>query len=235
MALWLLVSSWPGSAGAADAAGVASDKVWSFAKDKWDPAKWTPLRLPHQTALRTFLQRDESIGVDTFTKEDRSKRLDNVLLMTDAGTAEGEFEVSFSLSNEPGAAPGVFLSPRVTNGVLDTSLVVFVASYTMAVWKTQTDPATGETKYTHLARVIRWNEPNQKHVLRCRYSGKRNAAVIRLDQSDPLLFQDLGIAFNSLVGVWGCHGRCDFYSLTFFPKPVLEWAASDPRGSSRKD
>ena len=206
-----------------------SGTITSFAEGKWDAAKWTPVRLPHQKKLKTFTQRDESIGVTAFTAAEKKNRLDNVLLMADTGTAEGEFEVSFSLSEQSGTAPGVFLAPTVRDGVLDTSIALFVASYTMAVWKTEIDPATGETKYTHLVRVNRWTEPNRKHVLRCRFSRKRDAVVIRLDQSDPIMLRNVGIEMNSLMGVWGCHGPCDFYSVTFIREPILEWAASAPK------
>ena len=207
----------------------ASDKVVSFAEGKWDAAKWTPVRLPHQTTLRTFVQRDESIGVDTFTGEEKKNRLDNVLLLTDTGTDEGEVEVVFSLSEEQGTAPCVFLSPLVKDGVLYRSFTVFVASYTMAIWRAQTDPDKGETKYTHLVRMNRWTEPNQKHVLRCRYSRKSNAVTIRLDQCEPIMLRDIGMEVNSLIGVWGCHGRCDFYSVKFMQEPTLEWSASRPK------
>jgi hypothetical protein len=53
--------------------------------------------------------------------------------------------------------------------------------------------------------------------------------VLRLDQGDPLLLRDVGITLNSLIGIWGCHGPCDFYSVAFPQQPVLEWSASDPK------
>ena len=123
---------------------VPAGRVISLGRGKWDTARWMPLRLPHQMKLRNFAQRDESIGVETFTDEEKRNRLDNVLLMTDTGTTEGEFEVIFSLSEQKGAAPGVFLAPLIKDGgVLDTSIAIFVASHTMAVWKTQIDRDTG--------------------------------------------------------------------------------------------
>ena len=201
----------------------------SFAKGQWDTSRWTPIRLPHQTTLKAFTQRDASLGTQAFTASEIKAELDNVLLMTDTGTTEGEFAVTFSLNADHGTAPGVFISPVVKDGVLDTSLVVFVASYTMAVWTTQTDPVTGATKYKHLVRVNRWSAPNQQHVLRCRYSKARKSVVLRLDQGDPLLLRDVGITLYSLVGIWGCHGPCDFYSVTFPQQPVLAWSASDPK------
>lgn len=215
------------TAGVASTAAATSDV--SFAKGQWEASRWTAIRLPHQKTLKEFVQRDASLGTTAFTAEEIKAELDNVLLMTDTGTAEGEFAVTFSLSADHGTAPGIFVSPTVKDGVLDTSLVVFVASYTMAVWTTQTDPVTNTTKYKHLVRVNRWTEPNQPHVLRCRYSRSRNSVVLRLDQGDPLLLRDVGITVNSLVGIWGCHGPCDFYSMAFSQKPVLEWSASDPK------
>jgi hypothetical protein len=200
----------------------------SFAKGQWDASRWTPIRLPHQKTLKEFTQRDASLGTQAFTAPEIKAELDNVLLMTDTGTTEGEFAVTFSLSADHGTAPGIFISPVIKDGVLDTSLVVFVASYTMAVWTTQADPVTGATKYKHLVRLNRWSEPDQQHVLRCRYSKARNTVVLRLDQGDPLLLRDVGITVNSLIGIWGCHGPCDFYSVAFPQQPVLAWSASDP-------
>ena len=221
LALWLT------TAGVACPAATTGDV--SFAKGQWDASRWTALRLPHQKTLKEFVQHSGSLGTTAFTPEEIKAELDNVLLMTDTGTVEGEFAVTFSLSADHGTAPGIFISPTVKDGVLDTSLVVFVASYTMAVWTTQTDPVTGATKYKHLVRVNRWSEPNQPHMLRCRYSHSRNSVVLSLDQGDPLLLRDVGITVNSLIGIWGCHGPCDFYSVAFPPKPVLEWSASDPK------
>ncbi|MCC7300994.1 MAG: hypothetical protein IT583_07940 [Verrucomicrobia bacterium] len=216
-----------GSAVAADLSGpsIATGEV-SFATAKWNPDQWTPIRLPHQKTLRTFIQRDESLGTEKFPADEIKAHLDNVLLMADTGTGEGEFEVVFSLSEEKGTAPGIFLSPVLKDGVLDTSLAIFVASYTMAVWSTEIDPVAGETKYKHLVRMNRWNEPNRKHVLRCRYSKSRSAVLIRLDQADTIMIKDIPV--NSRIGIWGCHGPCDFYSVSFIQNPVLEWAASDP-------
>ncbi|HPA19348.1 MAG TPA: hypothetical protein PLU30_16495 [Verrucomicrobiae bacterium] len=201
----------------------------TFARDQWDRSAWAPLRLPHQSEPLNFTQRDSSIGTGPFTEEERKKKLDNVILMLETHREEGEVRVVFSLSEEQGAAPGVFLAPAVTGNVLDRALVIFVASYTMAVWRAETDPATGETTYAHLVRVNRWNQPNQRHTLRCRFSKPRNSAVIQLDASDPLLFKDLGLDFNSRVGIWGCHGTCDFYEVNLESTPRLEWSTSKPR------
>jgi hypothetical protein len=217
------------TAGLAGTAAASATGDVSFAKGQWDASRWTPIRLPHQKTLKEFTQRDASLGTQAFTAGEIKAELDNVLLMTDTGTTEGEFAVTFSLSADHGTAPGIFISPAVKDGVLDTSLVVFVASYTMAVWTTQADPVTGATKYKHLVRLNRWSEPNQQHVLRCRYSKARNSVVLRLDQGDPLLLRDVGITLNSLIGIWGCHGPCDFYSVAFPQQPVLEWSASDPK------
>lgn len=208
--------------------GAATGEV-SFARGQWDTNRWTALRLPHQKSLREFVQREASLGTQAFTAAEIKAQLDNVLLMTDTGTAEGEFAVTFALAADHGTAPGIFLAPTVKEGVLDAAIAVFVASYTMAVWTAQADPATGATQYKHLVRVNRWTEPNQKHVLRCRYSKSRNSVVLRLDQGDPVLLRDVGLTPNALIGIWGCHGPCDFFSISFPPKPTLEWSASAPQ------
>ena len=213
----------------APAAPAAGDTVLAtFAKGQWDSAKWTPLRLPHQAETRQFVQRENSLGVDAFTPEDTKNQLDNVLLMTDAGVTEGEIEVTFSLSDVKGTAPGVFFAPVVKDGVLDKAFTLFVATYTMAFWRAETDPETNKTRYPPLARLNRWNEPNQKHVLRCCFSKARNALLVRLDQGDTIMFKDVGVDVNSRFGIWGCHGPCDFYEVRLLAKPTLEWSASEP-------
>ena len=235
LAALLLLSAPSGRAAAADAVSPSSpsNRVVSFARGTWDPAQWSPLRLPQQKTLRAFAQRDDSIGVEAFTADEIKGGMDNILLATDAGTAEGEFEVVFSLSEEQGTAPGVFLAPLIKDGVMERAVAIFVASYTMAVWRAELDPVKGETKYTHLVRVTRWTEPGQKHTLRCRFSTSSKSIAIRLDQGDPIVLRDTGIEMNSKIGVWGCHGRCDFYSVTFAQKPVLEWSASDPHKKTK--
>ena len=212
----------------AEAPGAAQPSVTRFAEGHWEQARWTALRLPHQPETKAFRQKPECIGTDAFSPEDRKQRRDNVLLMTDTGVQEGEFEVTFAIGPEKGSAPGVFLCPTVTDGVLESAFSVFVASYTMAVWRATTNAETGETDYQHLARVNRWSEPGKRHVLRCRFSRKRKSIALRLDDSDVIMFRDVGLDINSRVGIWGCHGTCDFYQLRMIDPPELPWSASPP-------
>lgn len=201
----------------------------SFARGAWDESKWTALRLPHQAELRRFVQREHSLGTDSFTQEETRAHLDNVIMMMDTGQAECEFEVTFALSEDRGTAPAIFIAPLVEGEVLHKSIAIFVASYTMAVWRAETDEETNETKYAHLARVNRWSEPNTKHRLRCRFSPRRSRVALRLDDGDTVMFQDVGLEMNTRIGIWGCHGASDFYELRICREPVLEWSARDPK------
>jgi len=221
------VLAWSGQ-GLAQKDAAGASPVVSFAEGKWDAAKWTPVRLPHHKEVKTFSQKPDCISVGPFSQEDKKGRLDNVLLMTDAGADEGQFEVAFTIGPERGTAPGFLISPTVRDGVVDKALSVFVATYTMAVWRAETDPEKGETKYTHLARLNRWTKPGDKHVFRCRYSKAKKSFVLQVDDSDPLMLRDVGVDVNSLVGVWGCHGTCNFYEFRMNPKPDLPWSATDP-------
>lgn len=206
----------------------AGEMLANFARNQWDATRWIPVRLPHQPAARTFVQREASLGTEEFTPDEIQHQQDNVLLMIDTQVDEGEFEVVFSLSETKGTAPGLFLSPVVKDGVVEKAFTLFVASYTMAFWRAETDPQTGKTRYPPLARLNSWQEPNRQHVLRCRFSKAQNAFLIRLDQGDTIMFKEVGVEVNSRIGIWGCHGPCDFYQVRMIAQPELEWSASKP-------
>jgi len=199
-----------------------------FAAGKWDRSSWTPLRLPHHSSTPQLIQRELSLGTDTFTAEQKKGKLDNVLLMTDTGITEGQFEVTFTIGPERGTAPGFFLGPVVQDGVFKQGISVFVASYTMAVWLAETDEAAGETTYKHLARINRWTTPGEKHVFRCRFSKKRDSVALQVDDADVLMLRKVGCEINSKVGICGCHGTCDFYDFKVSPKGTLPWSAQEP-------
>ena len=205
-------------------------RTTTFEAGGWDPAKWTPLRLPAQEAAVPLVQKDGCIGTGSFSKEDIKKGMDNALLMTDSNTTEGEIEVTFSIGKEHGTAPGVFLSPTCKEGVLETAIGIFVADYTMAVWKVGRDPDSGKTKYVHLARFARWQDPEVKHVLRCRYSKKRRSMALRIDDSDVIVFRFPDHEINSRVGIWGCHGTCNYYRIRISEPGTLEWSGQRPEG-----
>ncbi len=210
------------------AATGAEERTISFAEGQWDAAAWTPLRLPLHPQVQTFIQRPESLGTNSFTQQQREQHLDNVLLMTDSGTDEGEFEVVFRIGPERGTAPGVFLSPACSGDALETAIAVFVADYTMAVWLVTTDPETRETQYDHLVRLARWQDPSVQHVLRCRYSNARKMVALQVDDSDVVILRLPEHEINSEIGIWGCHGTCDFYSLTIRPDGTLPWSGAPP-------
>ncbi len=204
------------------------ERTISFAEGQWDAAQWTPLRLPLHEEVQTFVQRSDCLGTDSFTQEQKEQHLDNVLLMTDSGTDEGEFEVVFRIGPEHGTAPGVFLSPTYTGDALETGIAVFVADYTMAVWMVKTDPETRETQYDHLVRLARWQDPGIQHVLRCRYSNARKMVALQIDDSDVVILRLPEHEINSRIGIWGCHGTCDYYSLTIRPGGTLPWSGTPP-------
>jgi len=215
------------------ALAAAPDKTVTFAEEKWDASKWTPVRLPSHEKVGAFIQRADSVGTHSFTKEEKKKHLDNVILMTDSETTEGEFEVEFRIGPEKGTAPGVLLSPTWQDDALHTGIAVFVADYTMAAWLFRTNAETGKTEYTHLVRLARWQDPAVKHVLRCRYSKKRKSVALQVDESDTVLLRFPNHAINSYIGIWGCHGTCDYYRITMRQGGTLEWSGKAPEAKQK--
>ncbi len=63
------------------AQSVCSETV--FRKGLWEKDKWFPIRLIEQKESRTFDQRDDCIGNDSFPKEEIGSGLDNIILITD--------------------------------------------------------------------------------------------------------------------------------------------------------
>jgi len=196
----------------------------TFARGGWDASRWTPLRLPNQPTPRVFEQKDDCIGTREFAREEIKQGLDNVLLMADTGAAEGEFAVTFRIGSPHGTAPGVFLLPTCKGDALVKALAVFVADYTMAVWEVGVDAKSGKTTYKHLVRLARWQDPAARHVLRCRYSARSRMVALQVDDSDVVVLKLPQMTFNSRVGLWGCHGVCDYYRFTFTRAPALPWS-----------
>jgi hypothetical protein len=205
-----------------------AERTVSFAEGAWIAEEWTPLRLPLHPEVQSFIQRPDCLGTNSFTEEQKKQALDNVLLMTDTGTDEGEFEVVFRIGPEKGTAPGVFLSPTYTGEELETGIAVFVADYTMAVWLVKTNPETRVTEYDHLVRLARWQDPAAEHVLRCRYSNSREMVALQVDDSDVVILRLPDHEINSKVGIWGCHGTCDFYRMTIRSGGTLPWSGAPP-------
>jgi hypothetical protein len=197
------------------------DCAISFAEGQWDADEWTPLKLPAHPEVQPFLQRSDCIGVDDFSGAEKKQHLDNVLLMRDTHTVEGEFEVTFGIGE--GAAPGVFLSPTIEGNALTEGIAVFVADYTMAVWMVTTDPETLETEYEHLVRLARYQDPAERHVVRARWSKARRTVALQVDDSSVVVLRFPDHEINSQVGIWGCHARSDFYSMTIRDGGTLPW------------
>ena len=183
-----------------------------FRKGAWVKDKWSSIRLIEQKESRTFRQRDTSIGNDSFSNEDIEKGIDNIILVTDTKNSKATIELVFSMGAEEGAAPGFVLSPEIRDGVLVKGIAIFVAAKRMAVWKVSADTASQRTDYKFLVQINRLSNPGAKHKLKCSYAENGNA-TIKLDQSDSLSFRFRDHKMNSLVGIWGCHGTCDFYEM----------------------
>jgi len=208
------------------AAEEAKMTVISFRQGAWDPAQWTPARLANQAEAKAFVQLDGGIGTtaETFTRNDYHAETDNAILLHDLGTGEAEIAVTVQIGKgfNGYACPGLCLAPVIRDGVVVSSLAVFVADYTMAVWY-QTTGAGGTTVgYRHLAQLGRWSDPTKPHVLRARISKKEGSVAIKLDDEVPVVFTYLGhkdygsVAqeVNSIIGLWGCHGACTFTEMT---------------------
>ncbi|MEO8206632.1 MAG: hypothetical protein ABI615_10665 [Chthoniobacterales bacterium] len=208
---------------AQEATGTLTETVISFAPGKWDPAQWTPLRLPNQEQAVKFVQNPDSIGTtkESFDKTDYSKERDNALLVYDMGTTEGEIAVTLRIGTgfNNFSSPGICLFPKIKDGTFESGIAVFVATYTMAIWY---EYAEGNVmKYKHMGQVTRWSDPDKKHILRCRFSKKSDSIAISLDDAPPLVFQyvsntrlsNINHEINPLVALWGCHGVCDFYEM----------------------
>ena len=204
-----------------------SERTVSFAKGEWDPTQWKVIRMVNQEEPRTFTQNADSLGMtmDSYRDRDYSKERDNALLVTDTGTTEGEIEVTFRMGKgfNKSSSPGILVAPVIVDGVMERGIGVFVATYAMAVWLEDHDEAKKRVTYAHMAHLARWNDPAEKHVLRCRYSKKQRCIALQIDDSDVLVFNYVGhpklnkvdLDINSLIGIWGCHGVCEFYEVKF--------------------
>jgi len=209
--------------------------VIKFDEGAWDAAKWTPARMANQAEAKELVQLDGAVGttMDTFSKADYGAEVDNAILLYDLGTTEAEIAVTLEMGKNVGgngyACPGLCISPMVKDGMVASSIAVFVADYTMAVWY-QTTGADGKTVcYRHLVQLGRWSDPAKPHMLRCRISKKEQSVALKLDDADVVVLSFIGnkdygsVAdpVNSLVGLWGCHGECSFREMTITEPGVL--------------
>lgn len=207
----------------------ANDFTVSFAKDQWDKSAWTGVTVlpakndeqaPFARKAVDFEQKDSCVSV-SFSPEQVKAGRDNALMVIDTKNPQGEFSVCFTIGKEKGTAPGICLFPTYDgDNVLEKCYAIFVADYTMAVWYAEVDKVSGTMKYTHLARLVRWQDPEIRHTLYCRYT--KDSFVVRVDDSDCVLFRYApGFAANSKIGIWGCHGTCNFFSLDIKSKGTL--------------
>jgi len=175
----------------------------------------------------------------TLPKERVQSGDDNILMVTDCLKASGEIVVEFEADGGRNTAPGICLFPSAADDqTLRGGIAVFVASYTMAVWQIELDDAEKITRYKLLGMTVRWFDPEKRHTLRCRFGG--NSVVVSVDGSDPAHYwlqpwfpakknpPESFVKANAKAGVWGCHGKCKFYSMRILEKPTLPLAAERP-------
>ncbi len=209
------------------------ERMVNFSKGQWDASAWSPVSVGPQTRPIALVQRADSVGTNSFPPEQIKNGLDNALLMTDSKLDGGQIELTFAIGPERGAAPGFVISPKVKDGALQSGLAVFIADYTMAVWWAHLDPETGKMVYDPLARLNRWSEPGVKHIVRCRvwkHGDRGFDVVLQVDDSDAMMVsrRNLDHPFDSRFAIWGCHGTCDFYSVTFKDKGTVPLSATRP-------
>lgn len=215
--------------------------VIKFDKGAWDATKWTPVRMANQPQAKTLVQMDGAIGttLDTFSKADYNAETDNAISLYDLGVTEAEIAVTMSMGKGLGgghACPGLCISPVVKDGMVVSSIAVFIADYTMAVWY-QTTGADGKTVcYRHLLQLGRGFDPAKPHILRCRISKKEQSVAFKLDDADVLVLCFIGNTdygsvadpLNSLIGLWGCHGECAFRQMTITTPGTLPFMVPTP-------
>jgi len=223
----------------------AGERIIKFEKGGWDAAKWTPLRMANQAQAKTFVQMDGGIGTNmqTFNRDDYKAETDNAIMLYDLGTTEAEIAVTFNLGKGFGgySCPGLCISPQVKDGMAQSSIAVFVADYTMAIWYHTTDTDGKTVRYRHLMQLSRWTDPRKPHTLRCRISKKEASVALKLDDADVVVLSFVGNKtygsvdqpVNSLIGVWGCHGECTFHAMTIFAEPTLQFVRRTPEKTAK--
>lgn len=222
-------------AGAAATEKKADIRIISFSKGKWDQSKWFPVRQPNQQKPRLFLYHADSIGttLESFEKDDYNQEKDNAILVTDTGLTEGQIELTFKAGagfrKGSYSCPGIAISPVIVDGIAIKMIGVFVASYGVVPWMYTAGTQKQPCRYIAMAAICRSIDMTKKHLLRCRFSKKRKAIALQIDDSDVLVFKYLGnpkigrfnLEVNSKIGIWGCHGVCDFYEMKILTEPTL--------------
>lgn len=216
----------------------ADDTNWqvrtiSFAAGKWDRTEWKEVRQLNQDEPRHFTQNADSLGMtmENYRKTDYHDETDNAILTIDTGLTEGQVEITFKSGEgfNKGATPGIAISPYIVDGVAVKMMGFFVAEWGFAGWYYTPGGDGRPLRYKAVAQQCHASPLNQKHVLRCRYSRKRKAVAIQIDDSDVMVVTFIGhptlgsfdLDINSTVGIWGCHGECEFYEMKILKEPTL--------------
>lgn len=202
----------------------ASDLTIDFAKGKWDKSKWTAIKVLPQKQPLDFQQENNCISVDV-TEEQVKAKIDNAVMVTDTGNASGQFDVTFSIDGKRGTAPGILISPQIKNGVLEKAIAIFIAEYAVVIWMAEKNKAGDGMNYTQLARFVRYQAPQKKHTIYVSYQQRLNNLAIKIDDSSIIGLRTPGLKINSLVGIWGCHGKCSYYKAVISKKATLPLAA----------
>jgi len=115
----------------------------------------------------------------------------------------------------------VMSKPRV----LQSCIGVFVADHIVACWEAQLDATGTRLTWKPLVQLARWQEHDTKHVLRCRFNAgaKKTQLALQIDDSEVFVLKLLEFPGNSRIGIWGCHGTCDFYEIQFLTTGTLPW------------
>ena len=208
----------------------AADTVIDFTSGGWDKSKWQtikcyPVKPVEKLKDFEFVQKPQFISFDC-TAEDVKRGDDNCLMVYDTGSSDVEFEVVFESGK---GHPGIAISPEISvDGIIAKTYCAFVADYTMAIWYAEADAALKTSKYSHLVRMSRWQPMFQKHKISCRINKKGFA--IKVDDSDTMvIYFQKDFKPNSKIGIWGCHGQSNFYSVTIKEKPSLLFSAVAPK------
>jgi hypothetical protein len=230
---------------------LAADVMSDFSETKWDKSAWKYLKVwpykpqasGYKPEIVPFTQEKDCVSVD-WSKDRVAAGDDNTVMVTDCLKASGEIVMEFEADGGRVTAPGICLFPAYGDDrVLEKGIAVFVASYTMAVWQIKHDETGKITRYKLLGMTVKWFDPSKRHVLRCRFGG--NDVAVSVDGSDPAYYwlqpwfppmKDAGksedvVKPNAKAGIWGCHGKCKFYSFTVLDKPTLPLAAEKPAGN----
>jgi hypothetical protein len=207
----------------------AVDTVIDFAEGKWDKSQWQtikcfPVKPVDKLNDFAFSQKQDCISFDC-SADDTKRGDDNCLMVYDTGRTDAEFEVVFESGK---GHPGIFISPDITtDGIVQKTYCIFVADYTFAIWCAEVDTVLKSTKYTHLVRVSKWFPMLKKHKIICRYNKKGFA--IKVDDSDTIVIYPENFKVNPKVGIWGCHGLSNYYSMTIKEKSSLLFNAVAPK------